>query len=144
MNTLIVIMALTVSILLIVIISIGLYLIFTEQKKRTILQETVIYTDIYSRADSIKMCLDSFINERLDNYKICNPKIFDEYIDEKAQLKILKDVNTDVLESISPLLLKQICFMYNKNYVSRLITNTIRLNVMALALEINHELIEKD
>lgn len=144
MNTLIVTMALIVAILLIVVISVGLYLIFTEQKKRTVLQETIVYADIYSKSDMIKQCLEDFITERLDNYKICNPKIFDEYIDEKAQIKILKDVNKDVLEAISPLLLKQICFMYNKNYVSRLITNTIRLNVMALALEVNHDIISKE
>ena len=66
------------------------------------LNEIVGFSAIYANQESIDKIVDEFIDNSIQRYISFNPTIFDDYITEKAQEKIIVEVMSYILQNISP------------------------------------------
>lgn len=115
-----------------------------ELSKRRKIQEVVVYADMLRNTTSIYELLDSYITERLEEYKIFNPTVFEGSLNNSMQTQISRDLTVDVLDTMSPAFYSQLTLIFNPDPVKiqKLINNRVVMSVIALSLEIQSETME--
>jgi len=109
-----------------------------ELKKRRKLQEIALYSEMFRNITGIYDLLDSYIQERLNEYRIFNPDIFERGVLSNAQqAKIIKDVTVDVLYNMSPAFYSQLALVFdpNKEKIQKIVNNRVLMAVLGWNLE---------
>lgn len=112
--------------------------IVKELKKRRKLQEIALYSEMFRNITGIYDLLDSYIQERLNEYRIFNPDIFERGVLSNAQqAKIIKDVTVDVLYNMSPAFYSQLALVFdpNKEKIQKIVNNRVLMAVLGWNLE---------
>lgn len=82
--------------------------------------------------------LDKIIEDSIDTYIVLNLGFQDtEYVPEKEQKKMIKDVYTDVIKKISPSFIDQLCLIYSKEYINTEISKRVQLMIMNYIINTN-------
>lgn len=116
------------------------YQIDMELKKKRKLQEVALYSEMFKNVSSVYELLDSYINERLGEYKIFHSAMFEKGTLNNAQQNVVaKEVTIDVIESMSPAFYTQLTLIFNPNKekIQRLINNRVVMAVIAETLNLN-------
>lgn len=138
MNMLIicVLMVLYISIVVIA-LSFSAYQLSKELKNNRILKEKNFLLTVDANKDTMDL-LDRFIEDSLIQYRI---KFLDGkdnmYISDSKQKEIVKNVLTDVLSSMSPVLYEKLTYIYNKDNLENTIYLKVSLAVLSYTIEVN-------
>ena len=82
--------------------------------------------------------LDSIIEDSINTYIILNLGFKDtDYIPEKEQKKMIKEVYNDVIEKISPNFIDQLSLIFSKEYINIEISKRIQLAIMNYIINTN-------
>ena len=82
--------------------------------------------------------LDKIIEDSIDTYIVLNLGFQDtEYVPEKEQKKMIKDVYTDVIKKLSPSFIDQLCLIYSKEYINTEISKRVQLMIMNYIINTN-------
>lgn len=120
--------------------SIVLYLNYSEQKKRRKLEELITYSELYEKSvETIDTILDKFISEKLTEYKLFNPDIFGDYINDKKEEEILRGVLRLCLEDMSPMFISHVRLIYNIDNIDNILYKQVSLAVTSAIIENNSE-----
>ena len=120
--------------------SIVLYLNYSEQKKRRKLEELITYSELYEKSvETIDTVLDKFISEKLTEYKLFNPDIFGDYINDKKEEEILRGVLRLCLEDMSPMFISHVRLIYNIDNIDNILYKQVSLAVTSAIIENNSE-----
>lgn len=118
----------------------AMYLLYKQLKKKNKLDELRTYREIYENEfDNLNNILDSFIEEKLNEYRIFNQDTFSDYISDKMEEDILRGVMRLCLEDLSPILISQISIIYNKDNIDSILYKHVTLAVAAAVIENNKE-----
>ena len=138
MNMLIIcsLMVLYISIISAVLIF-SAYQLSKELKNNRILKEKEFLLTVDANKDIMDL-LDRFIEDSLIQYRI-------KYLDSKDNLRIseskqkemVKNVLSDVLNSMSPVLYEKLTYIYNKDNLENTIYLKVSLAVLSYVIEVN-------
>lgn len=122
---------------IILLIFIVLANIFSKIDRLISLKETQI--TMRARLDNSALtALDNIINEAFEEYKILEFNVKEyQYISNAIEKEIVEYLSAEVSRRISPLLLKKLEYLYNKEYVGQLIGKRVYLIVLNFVLEYN-------
>ena len=138
MNMLIIcaLMVLYISIISTVLIF-AAYQLSKELKNNRILKEKEFLLTVDANKDIMDL-LDSFIEDSLIQYRI---KYLDSkdnlHISESKQKEMVKNVLSDVLNSMSPVLYEKLTYIYNKDNLENTIYLKVSLAVLSYVIEVN-------
>ena len=103
------------------------------------LNEIVGFSAIYANQESIDKILDEFIENSIQRYISFNPTLFDDYITEKNQEKIIAEVMSIILHTISPTLITQLRLIYNKDSIEQILLDRVTLSVISISIGMNND-----
>jgi hypothetical protein len=116
------------------------YEVNEELKKRRKLQEVALYSEMFKNVSSVYELLDSYINERFNEYKLFHPDIFEKGILNNTQQNTLtKEISVDVIDNMSPAFYNQLTLIFNPNKekIQKLINTRVAMAVIAESLDLN-------
>ena len=113
------------------------YQLSKELKNNRILKEKEFLLTVDANKDIMDL-LDRFIEDSLIQYRI-------KYLDSKDNLRIseskqkemVKNVLSDVLNSMSPVLYEKLTYIYNKDNLENTIYLKVSLAVLSYVIEVN-------
>lgn len=146
-QSLLILILVALSVMTVIIITALIFIGFQishELRKRRKIQEVVVYADMLRNTSNIYELLDSYINEKLTEYKIFNPDMFERALNNTTQTELSRDLTVDVLDTISPAFYSQLTLIFNPDpiKIQKLINNRVVMAVIALSLELQSENIE--
>lgn len=145
MNVAVITIAIIVSILTLhisIITSVVVFALLQIRKElisKRQLNEIVGFSAIYANQESIDKIVDEFIDNSIQRYISFNPTIFDDYITEKAQEKIIVEVMSYILHNISPTLITQLKLIYNKDTIEQVLLDRVTLSVVSISINMNNK-----
>ena len=145
MNVAVITIAIIVSILTLhisIITSMAVFALLQIRKElisKRQLNEIVGFSAIYANQESIDKIVDEFIDNSIQRYISFNPTIFDDYITEKAQEKIIVEVMSYILHNISPTLITQLKLIYNKDTIEQVLLDRVTLSVVSISINMNNK-----
>lgn len=110
-----------------------------ELKKRRRLQEVALYADMLRNTSNIYELLDSYITEKLEEYKIFNQEMFSKStLTNAQQTQIARDVTVDIIDTMSPAFYSQLSVIFNPDTekLQKLINNRVVMAVIVMTLEL--------
>lgn len=120
------------------IIFIGTQVAFELKSKRK-LQEIALYSELFSNTNKIYELLDSYIQERFNEYKIFHIELTEKNITSAEQTKIVKELTMDILDTMSPAFYRQLTLVFNPDIekITKLINNRVIMAVLDFSVENN-------
>ena len=92
--------------------------VINEMKMRRQHKEIVDYSTMYYNLSNMDNILNEFIIARFEDYQIKNVEKFNsEYINEAMQNEITRELLASVMETMSPLLKRQLCLIYSTDVI---------------------------
>ena len=114
-----------------------------DLKKKRKLHEIEVYNQVYMNTEGIYNLLDSYINERLDEYRVFHSDLFagKSKLTDTEQTKISKDITIDVIETMSPSFYIQLTLVFNpnKDKIYEIIHNRVVMAFVAMSIGLDDE-----
>ena len=116
--------------------------VINEMKMRRQHKEIVDYSTMYYNLSNMDNILNEFIIARFEDYQIKNVEKFNsEYINEAMQNEITSELLASVMETMSPLLKRQLCLIYSTDVIDQIIADRVIMIVMSHVIDNNSAIV---
>lgn len=105
-----------------------------DYKKNNIFNKMMLYRS--SNIENIENQLDEFIDRIFQEFLFMNP-VDGEYVSEKMELDMCKDINKEVSNRISKNLIHSLSIVYNTDVLSDVISRRVYIFVSGFVMEFN-------
>ena len=125
------------NILLLGVITVGIYSINKSIKDKAVLDQLRLNFEFEPKETDFQI-IDNLIQENLAEYRILKLEAVDKlYINEDIQKKIFEYVLRKVLSQISPIYMQRLSYIYNKDRLDEVISQKINMYILDYTIEVN-------